>query len=368
MNLLQTQWGHLHTNTEEFTGRPSVSHDGRSIVFCSQENRQHLLGHLVIWGLTQPVMPWCSDGPSEAELGGTLEETLAHWADASHRRGGTVVLAHLPNPNGEPAVLVATGRADAVEMIDHRSKNHLEYYRYLNCGYRMPLVGGTDKMSSQVPVGLYRTYAYIPEDRPFTYENWTASVRAGRTFMSGGPLLRFTVDGASMGDTLQLPKGGGEVEVHAVAESIFPINSLQIVERGRVVAETEEAGGARRLELRAKLRVAGNTWIAARCGGPGFGIDAIQHHDEWRRGVFAHSSPIYVACGGEWHMFDKRVAEYLLTMVDGGIAYVRTRAPYERPGTVTHSHGEEDHVAHLERPFREARAILSRRLREEQGP
>ena len=28
-----------------------------------------------------------------------------------------------------------------------------EYYRYLNCGYRLPLVGGTDKMSNSVPVG-----------------------------------------------------------------------------------------------------------------------------------------------------------------------------------------------------------------------
>jgi hypothetical protein len=94
---------------------------------------------------------------------------------------------------------------------------------------------------------------------------------------------------------------------------------------------------------------------------------AIQHHDEWRRGVFAHTSPIYVACGEEWHMFDRRVAEYMLTMVDGGISYVRARAPYDRPGMVTHSHAEEDHVTHLERPFHEARAILSRRLREEQG-
>ena len=36
-------------------------------------------------------MPWCSDGPGEAELGGTLETTLSHWADACHEQGGTVV-------------------------------------------------------------------------------------------------------------------------------------------------------------------------------------------------------------------------------------------------------------------------------------
>src|SRR5690349_701540 len=58
-----------------------------------------------------------------------------------------------------PAALVATGRVDAVEMIVHEPFNHREYYRYLNSGDRLPLVGGTD----------------------------------------GGPLLEFSVDGAEIG-------------------------------------------------------------------------------------------------------------------------------------------------------------------------
>ncbi|HMO57770.1 MAG TPA: CehA/McbA family metallohydrolase, partial [Roseiflexaceae bacterium] len=216
VNLLASQWGHLFTNTEDFIGEPTVTRDGRTIVYTSQENRQHLLGHLTLWGLKQAIGPWCSDGPSEAELGGSLETTLSAWADATHAQGGTVIIPHLPTPNCEPAVLIATGRADAVEMLRHAGYEHLEYYRYLNCGYRLPLVGGTDKMSSEVPVGLYRTYAYIPPDEEFNYENWCRAVRLGRTFLSGGPLLRFRVDGASIGDTLQLPRGGGTVEVEAV--------------------------------------------------------------------------------------------------------------------------------------------------------
>ena len=62
VNLLQSQWGDLFTNTEEFTGRPSVSQDGNNIVYALQENRQHFLGHMILWGLKEPVMPWCSDG------------------------------------------------------------------------------------------------------------------------------------------------------------------------------------------------------------------------------------------------------------------------------------------------------------------
>ena len=187
VNLLQSQWGALFTNTEDFAGRPGVVDSGGYITYVGQENRQHMLGHMVLWGLKEPVMPWCSDGPDEAELGGALDATLSDWADRTHAQGGTVVAAHFPNPNGEPAVLVATGRADAVEMLAHADDSLLEYYRYLNSGYRLPLVGGTDKMSSDVPVGLYRTYARLDEE--FSYEAWCRAVRAGRTFLSGGPLV-----------------------------------------------------------------------------------------------------------------------------------------------------------------------------------
>jgi hypothetical protein len=134
VNLLQSQWGSLFTNTEDFTGEAVVSRDGRTMVWANQENRQHILGHMILLGLKEPVYPWCSDGPSEAELGGTLETTLSAWADACHAQGGTVILPHFPNPNAEPAALVATGRIDAVEMIVCAPYNHLEYYRYLNAG------------------------------------------------------------------------------------------------------------------------------------------------------------------------------------------------------------------------------------------
>jgi len=370
VNLLLSQWGHLFTNSEEFTGRPAASGDGETIVYASQENRQHLLGHLTLLGLKEPVMPWCSDGPGEAEMGGNLETTLSHWADACHAQGGTVVIPHLPNPNGEPAALIATGRADAVEMLVHDPFFHLEYYRYLNGGYRLPLAGGTDKMDSGVPVGLYRTYAYIPPDETFTYDSWCKALRSGNTFLSGGPLLRFTVDGQPIGSTLRLGRDGGTVEVEAVATSIFPIHTLQIVQGGtfpkngefvRIVASAEEEKGARELRLRTTLKIEGTTWLCARCAGPGY--TSLRHHDSWHRGIMAHTSPIYLACGGDYDLFSPDTAHYMLTLLDGSLQHIR-RTPQWRPGTVTHHHGEHDHLAFLERPFHEAIAALHKKLHE----
>ena len=308
-------------------------------------------------------MPWCSDGPGEAELGSTLEATLSDWADRCHAQGGKIVIPHLPFPNGEPAALIATGRADAVEMIREDSFNFIEYYRYLNGGYRLPLVGGTDKMSSEVPVGLYRTYVHIPPDEEFTYESWCRNMALGRTILSGGPLLDFTVDGAQVGDTLRLPASGGTVEVVARAQSNIPIHRLEIVQDGRVIEATADANGVRELTLRAKVRVGEHSWLAARTGGPAL-AGSLPHHDVWQRGVFAHTSPVYVACGGEWQRFSPETASYMLTLIDGSLTYIRKQSPHYRPGTVTHHHGEADHQAYLERPFQQAIEAIHRRMHE----
>lgn len=360
VNLLQSQWGSLFTNTEDFTGQPHATADGRYLTFTSQENRQHVLGHLVLWGLQQPVMPWCTDGSIEAELGGPLEATESDWADRCHEQGGTVVIPHFPLPNGEPSTLIATGRADAVEMIVQHPQFHEAYYRYLNCGYRLPLVGGTDKMSSDVPVGLYRTYANLGEEG-FTYDAWRSAVAAGRTFLSGGPLLSLQVDGRGIGETVRI-HGPGTVTLSADAEGIFPMSSLEIVQNGEVVASTSEEG-SRRLSLTTELRVEGDCWVAARCGGPGY-FEGTLHRDVWGRGMFAHTSPIYLTTRDEWQMFDPVHARYMLTLIEGNLGYIRERAVRYPPSYATHHHGEGDHRSYLERPFLQAKELLERRLAE----
>ena len=361
VNLLLSQWGSLFTNSEEFTGEPSIARNGRSIVYATQENRQHLLGHITLLGLKQPVMPWCSDGPSEAEMGSTLEVTLSDWADQTHAQGGTVIIPHLPNPNGEPATLIATGRADGVEMIRYGKFEHGEYYRYLNCGYKLPLVGGTDKMTSDVPVGLYRTYVSIPQDEEFTYDNWCKNLSRGRTFLSGGPLIRFSVDGHSVGDTINLPGNGGTVEVEASVDSVLPVHTLQIVQEGRVVAQVDDPKGTKHLHLKTSLKLDHHTWLAARAGGPKY-YNVLPHHDCWSRGIFAHTSPVYVAVGGEWWMFDQDTAQYMLTLIDGSLSYIRHRSNQFEHANVMHHHGESDHMAYLERPFQQAREALHKRM------
>ena len=99
------------------------------------------------------------------------------------------------------------GKLDAVELWPQRPDGaqpghfnflrFLDWYRYLNCGYRLPAVGGTDKMGAYMPVGANRAYAHIGEEE-FNFANWAKAVRSGNTFVTSGPLLVFQADGRQL--------------------------------------------------------------------------------------------------------------------------------------------------------------------------
>jgi hypothetical protein len=197
----------------------------------------------------------------------------------------------------------------------------------------------------------------------FNYDNWCKYLRLGRTFLSAGPVLWFTVNGAEVGDTIHLSGNGGTVEVQAEARSIFPIHTLQIVQEGRVVASTGEKKGTNHLSLKTQLPIDHHTWLAARVAGPNYD-QAVPHFDAWGRGVMAHTSPIYVAVGGGWWMANPDTAQYMLTLVHGGLDYIRQRAVFHHDSMVTHHHGEHDHQAYLERPFLEAIEAIHRHSQE----
>ena len=201
-------------------------------------------------------------------------------------------------------------------------------------------------MSSAVPVGLYRTYAKLGADEEFTYDGWCRAVRSGRTFLSGGPLLDLTVDGREPGDTVDLT-GPGTLTIDASVSSIFPLRSLEIVCNGEVVAVAQPDGAdPRSIATSEKIRIEGSTWIAARAFG-------TQHHlDEWNRQVFAHTSPVYVGCGGPWTMADPDGLHYMRTLVTGARDYVRHRAVLRADHLTTHHHGEPDHLSLARTPLR----------------
>jgi hypothetical protein len=326
INLLASQWGKLFTNVGDITGELSACSTDDTLVWVGTENRHHLLGHISMLGTRgEPVFPMCAGGPGEAYLGDPDFLTLTEWAEMCRQREGVVIRPHFPSPICEEPVYISLGQLDGVEIRPSAAPaagsldqfNYTEWYRYLNCGYRVAAVGGTDKMSAGMPVGSARTYAQLDPDAPFTFANWAKAVRAGRTYTTSGPLMDLQVEGRGMGEEIRLPSGGGTLEVRATAQSAWPLHLLEVVVNGRVVASASSREGAKKLSVVQRAKLPRSSWIAARCA------SNLARYTNWHERIGAHTSPVYVVVGNQ-EIFSPSDASYMLTLIDGGLTYLDT--------------------------------------------
>ena len=325
VNLLASQWGELFTNVGDFDGATTVGSvesggDGEYLVRVGTENRQHVLGHISLLGYEgRMILPLTTGGTDESRLGDAVETTLSAWAERCRAQNGLTILPHFPNPRAEGAAALVLGLIDGVEMTSwddlYRGISPYslsDWYRYLNCGFHVPAVGGSDKMSAEMPVGTVRTYALI-EDAPFTYESWKAAVRGGVTFVTYGPLLDFHVNGQDAGSTVAFGRDGGTLEIDWQVSSVtVPVTQVELVVNG----ETREvvASDAARSDHsgRWSLKVADSGWVALRVRGG---------YPDKSEMIAAHSSAVMFRVG-EKPIFDRLDAMTILEQIEGATAFV----------------------------------------------
>ncbi|MFQ6039876.1 MAG: CehA/McbA family metallohydrolase [Candidatus Poribacteria bacterium] len=329
VNLLASQWGELFTNVGDFDGcttfgSKEAGGDGEYLVRVGTENRQHVLGHISLCGYNGRIItPLTTGGPDESALGDAVEVTLSQWAKQCKEQGGVVVLPHFPNPRCENAAAIVLNHIDAVEMtswgnlyggIDPYSLS--DWYRYLNCGYFVAAVGGTDKMSAATAVGTVRTYALI-ENEEFTYDAWKEAVRAGRTFATYGPLMEFFVEGHPMGSRIELSANGGTLNAEwRLATVTVPISKVELVVNGETREVVSVAPDKREIQGSFSVQVDKSGWLALRVRGG---------YADKREIIAAHSSPIMVKVDGS-DFFAAADAMTILEQIEGAIAFIDTVA------------------------------------------
>ena len=326
VNLLASQWGEMMSNVGDFDGTTTFGSkaaggDGEHLVRVGTENRQHVLGHISLLGYEgKMISPMCSGGPGESALGDPVEVLMTEWARQCKAQNGLVVMPHIPNPRLENAATIVAGDVDAVEIMsqgrfyDGISAYALsDWYRYLNCGIFVPIVGGTDKMAATTPIGAIRTYTRVPDDQEFTYANWMQAVRGGDTFCSFGPLVEFAVDGRRPGSRMRLRASGGSVDITwEVASVTVPMTRVDLIINGEiresVTVDPEAASGTWRIRLER------SSWIAL----------LVRGHEEGHPEIIAaHTSPIMVAVGDQ-PFFAAADAITILEQVEGALAYIDT--------------------------------------------
>jgi hypothetical protein len=326
INLLASQWGELMTNVGDFDGKTTYGSeeaggDGEWLVRVGTENRQHVLGHISLLGYGGGLIgPMCNGGPDESALGDPVGVLLTEWARECRSRGGLVVFPHFPQPRAENAAALIHGDVDAVEMcsigneltgIDPYSLS--DWYRYLNCGYFYPAVGGTDKMAATTAVGTIRTYARIAANRRFTYDSWMEAVRSGDTFVSYGPLMELRVEGHSPGQQISMTRRGGSVDVeYDLASVTLPMTRVDLVVNGEI--RESRRIGPKRSRGHWSVKLDRSSWLALLVRGKRPDRPEI---------IAAHSSPVMVRVE-ESPFFAAADAVTILEQIEGAIAYLDT--------------------------------------------
>jgi hypothetical protein len=326
VNLLASQWGELMTNVGDFDGRTTwgskeAGGDGEYLVRVGTENRQHILGHISLLGYGGSIIaPMTTGGPDESAIGDPIEILLTEWARRCHEQGGVVVLPHFPNPRAEHAAAIVSGDIDAIEMtswgdlysgIDPYSLS--DWYRYLNCGYLVPAVGGTDKMTATTAVGTVRTYARLPTDEPFTYQHWMDAIQRGETFVTYGPLLDMAVDGQPMGSWIEMSESGGTVDVTwQVASVTVPVTRVELIVNGEIRESVSVSSGQASGQW--SVKVDKSSWLALLVRG---------HYPGRPEIVAAHGSPVMIRVAGS-SLLAAADALTILEQIEGAMAYLDT--------------------------------------------
>ena len=264
--------------------------DGHALVSGQEDPRTVHRGHTIHHNLQRPLHV----GPESYFLYHRVFEE-------SRRQGGVSGYAHqaeLFNGRRGIALDVPFGIVDFVEILQQGRLPTDLWYGFLNLGYKLLPAAGSDFPYMDLP-GVVRSYAKI--DGPFSVDAWFDAFRAGRIFVTNGPLLEVTANGRPLGDELHV-EPGATVEVVAEA-SLNPdldrLDRLELVVHGEIVA-TEPANDRDRVRLRATVTADRSLWLAVR---------AFGERQERGNLTVAHSAPIYVIVEGRPFYRDERVPE-----------------------------------------------------------
>ncbi len=225
--------------------------------------------------------------------------------------GATVGYAHFYGsmPHSTLLMDLALGNLDFVEVFQSRVLRMEPWYELLNAGLRVTGVAGSDFPGPLNRKPWPRWVSLLGPERTLLkaaagdspYQAWAAGVRAGKVIVSNGPLVEVNVDQAASTAT-------------ATAGFFRPLEMLEIIRNGQVVASVP--GDGKRTELTASARWSGqeSSWVAAR-------VRAQKLEGE--PDIQAHTNPVYLLEDGKPVMI-RAAREAVAARWEAELAYYRS--------------------------------------------
>ena len=287
-------------------GAPDPVSTQSMLIVHGQEFHTSYWGHSGLLGLTKNIIL-----PGYAAYANTPAASLypanASVFDLGHAQGALTGYVHpfdeLPDPEdtvarvtSELPVDVALGKVDYMEILgfsDHRSTAAI-WYRLLNCGFRIPAGAGTDAMTNfaslRGPVGMNRVYVH--SGPKLDHASYLRAIKAGHTFATNGPLLSLEVNGREPGNEIAFPLGSHTISVRASMHSIVPVEHLELVQNGKVVATVPMSADHRSASAAVTLPVVRSGWITLRAWSEHATPPVLDIYP------FATTSPVYLTIAG----------------------------------------------------------------------
>lgn len=288
-----------------FAPGPDPASNANVTFLFGQEFHTSFWGHLGLLNLKEHlILPDFVGYPKTAVA--SLWPNNGFVADEAHKQGGFVGYVH-PYENSEifpdqaatishtDPIDAALGRVDYYELLgfsDHHATS-VVWYHMLNTGIRLGIAGGTDAMANYAslrgPVGLNRVF--VPGAANLSSEEFLAGIKAGRGFVTNGPLIGFTLGDSRPGDSLSLGGKKKAVLYKAWLRSNVPIEKIEVVYNGDVVASHSGPEPVTQLDISEYIVLRENGWVLLRVYNSG------PHPDVFDVYPYASTNPVFIHQG-----------------------------------------------------------------------
>ena len=309
----------------KFTTEPVTSSSGQALLMYGQEFHTSFWGHLGLLNLSKNLItPVYSAYPYTA-LASLFPDN--NWVVRRTReQNGIAGYVHpfevsevVPQPaanlTNQIPVSAALGLVDYYEVIgfaDHRA-SETAWHQLLNCGLRIPAGAGTDLMANysslRGPLGLNRVM--VQADGALNKDALIEKIKSGRSMVTNGPIIGFTVEGKSSGEVIQIAGSSATLNYTAFLRSNVPVDFLEVIWNGKVIAAHKLVDSRRFADVSGKIKVNGPGWLLLRAG------SSTPHPDLMDLYPFATTNPVYVETPEQTHFRSPEAASWFIPWVKG---------------------------------------------------